>query len=285
VRRAAFAAIFAIACAGPPPRDRCERRIDAIAERLAIAAEHGEPAGAPPDVELVPGRGGVPLEGTPPLLVVGDEVSLAGRGVGGGDDVSAIAETLRGDLELLTDLSESTVTVALWVDPNVEAGRLVDLLAGAPERVRFAFLVHATDVTTRPEPAWLTEMLGHARVDPIDRRARLSRSWANAANTCAAAELPLPTETLGAPSPDALVRALRDCGCEDTRLHTIEALATAALLGADGPIARLPNVVRFGPPSDEGPDIAVARSTPMRELVRDRTLLARSRHVVWITVE
>lgn len=262
--------MFAVACAPEPPPDRCARRIDAMAERLARAARHAEPADAPPDVPLIEGRGGVPLGGPLPLLVVGDEVSLEGRGVGGGDDVARIAETLRSDLALLAALHEGAFTIALWIDPDVEVGRLVDLLSGAPEGARFAILVRATDVRVRV-PAWLRRMLARAR-DPIDRRERLLRSWERASDTCPSAALPSDLE------PAPLVAALRECGCARTRLHTLEALATASLLGAQGPIARLPNELRFGPPSDDRPDVSFPRTTTARAL-------AIPRDAVWITLE
>src|SRR5690606_32342656 len=69
-RAAALLALAMLACGGEKKAaDPCEARIDAIAARLERAARYAEPSGAPPEVPLPEATGGIPLEGTPPVLV------------------------------------------------------------------------------------------------------------------------------------------------------------------------------------------------------------------------
>ncbi len=297
--RAEFCLLFAIVLGGcdrpSAPRDPCTARIDGIAERLSTAAQYADPSGAPPDVALPSARGGVALASELPILVVGrDEVRLSGRGVGGGDDIDRIAEALVSDLRAL----EQTVAdedqpwlVALWAEPELDVDRLVRLLAGAPPRARFALLARGSDVrlprAQRP-PQWTRPFL---RGDAFTRRDRLEEAWERASGSCERArdELPLPASLesagpmLGTPSVQALISAMRHCGCESD-LAGMEAIALAALVPAEGALVRMPQRLRFGPAFEGGRELALEGALDVSELARR---LARERRdaFVWVVSE
>ncbi len=286
MRASIMLALFAAACAPErAPVDACTARMDRIEARLDRAASYADPPSAPPDVDLVAGRG-VPLEGAPPMLVVADEVVLDGRGVGGGDDLERVAAALARDLLSLEETyghGEGPWLVALWIEPHVDVEHLVRLLALAPPRVRFAVLVRPRDVRPRP---WL---LASLRGEPSLREERFDRLWARATEGCPAAREHLPRTIdaegtpMGPASAARLVHVLRLCGCEGANLGAIEAIAVAALLGIDGGVARARPVVRFGPAVGPGEEIALPADTSAGELVRR---LARTRDTtVWITTE
>lgn len=293
-------ALLLVACSERAPVDPCAARIDAIAARLARAARYAEPSGAPPEVPLAQARGAAPLEGAPPLLVVGEgEVRLAGRGVGAGDD-ARVAERLAADLRALRDVSvregDEAWTVALWVDPSVRVERLAALLAPASAHARFALLVRASDVRVpRAEgaPEWVAPALrARASESAYDRRERIDRAWERATGRCEAARghLPIPAALapsgppMGAPSVEPLVRAMRRCGCEQSDLAAMEAVARAALVSPEGPLARVPAALRFGYATDDARELVVDAQDTVAELA---ATLARSSgdESIWIVAK
>ena len=299
MRRSALVPMLVLAACGGDraPADPCTARIDAIASHLGRAAEYADPIGAPPEVPLPHGEGGVPLEGTPPLLVVGsEEVRLAGRGVGSATDERA-GERLATDLRALRDVSiedddGGAWTVALWVDPSLGVEQLVGLLGPSSAHARFALLVRATDVRpprgARP-PEWVRPALrAGALASPSDRRERIDLAWERATAECegARAHLPVPPElaptgpAMGAPSTDALVDALRGCGCERADLAAIEAVALAALVSPEGPLVRMPPALRFGHATDDARELAVDAGATVADLAA--SLAGASGDAMWI---
>ena len=282
--------------------DPCTARIDAIASHLARAAEHADPVGAPPEIPLPHSAGGVALGGTPPLVVVGaDEVRLGDRGVGGASDERA-GERLASDLRALRDVSiedddGGAFPVALWVDPSVGVAELVALLRPASAHAEFALLVRATDVRLpRGEraPEWVRPALrAGALASPSDRRERIDLAWERATAECegARAHLPIPPElapsgpAMGAPSSDALVDALRRCGCERADLAAIEAVALAALVSREGPLTRMPPALRFGHATDGAPELAIDGGATVDQLVSRLASRGGSGDAIWIVAE
>lgn len=293
-------ALVLAACDAPPAAvDRCTARIDAIARRLERAGAVADPSGAPPEIPLPRGRGGEPLSGALPLLVVSaDEVRLAGRGVGGAEDDERLAALIAEDLRALaaTRESDEAWTVALWVDPALEVHRLVRMLSRAPPEVRFALLFRSTDVRLPRAPGappWVREALRFApTAGPLERRERLDEAWARATERCPGARehLPVPAELapagppLGPPSPAPLIEALRRCGCDGPDLAAIEAVALAALVHPDGPLVRAPHSLRFGPATDEGRELVVRGDARAGGLL-ERIARLPAGEIVWIAAE
>ncbi|GAB5546064.1 MAG: hypothetical protein SangKO_058240 [Sandaracinaceae bacterium] len=253
-------ALGLVACDGDAAEDPCVERLRALEERLAVASAMAEPSGAPPDVPL-PHAEGVPLTVAVPIVTVtADEVRFGERGVGGGDDLERLAETLGADLRsrarALRVEEGSPWEIGLWAAPDVEVHRLTRLLASAPDEARFFLLVRG-EPSARPSvedaPDWITEAVASQAHDDVDRRDRLEEAWDRATRTCEAARphLPLPAPLLpagpplGPPSTSALLRALRQCGCRDTELAAIEAVAVEALVPAEGPLSRARPALRF----------------------------------------
>lgn len=298
-RAAIVLALLAVAC-GQRPVDPCTARVDAIAARLERASELADPSGAPPEVPLPRGPGGVPLEGAPPLLVIGaDEVRFAGRGVGGLTDEEALAAHVASDLRAYATAEterEDAWTVALWVDPALEVHRLARMLSRAPPEVRFALLVRATDVRAPRAPDAPDWVRAAVRVRPttgaLERRERLDEAWARATEGCelARAHLPVPAELapagppMGAPSTDALLDALRRCGCEGVDLPAIEAVALAALVSREGPLARMPHALRFGPATDHGRDLVLEGDADAQALVTRLASTPRG-ELIWVSAD
>jgi hypothetical protein len=277
------------ACEAPPaPVDRCTARIDVLAERLDKAQRYADPSGAPPDVALPHGRRGIPLVGAPPILVVTrDDVRLAGRGIGGGDDVDRLAETLAQDLRTMADITaegDRPWLVALWAEPELGVERLVRILARAPPRARFALLIRGDDVRLPPAPSW-TRDLRRDVGDPLDRGERLDAAWLRATRSCEAAreDLPLPAELAPASSSvRSLIAALRRCGCDHTDLNAIQSVALAALVPPDGPLVRVAPTLRFGPAFEGGRELVLGPNTDVASMVRR---IPRVRQTVWVSVE
>lgn len=284
----------------PAHVDPCTRELDDLAARLERAASFADPSGAPVDIPLARAAGGMPLEGTPPLLVVGTgEIRLGGRDVGGIDEPSAPAN-LAADARALRDASEldeaSPWTIALWADREVEVGRLIELLAPISADARFALLVRADDVRAprprRPVP-WVREALRpRASESAADRRERLELAWDRATGSCEPARdhLPVPPELemagppMGKPSVAPLIGALRRCGCDAFDLPAVEAITLGALVSPDGPLVRLPQELRFGRATDDARELAVDPNAEVGDLVET---LARTRHSgeLWIAPE
>jgi len=270
-----------VACDGEPAEDPCERRIGQLGERLAAAAAMAEPSGAPPDVAL-PRADGVPLETALPLITVTeDEVRFGERGVGGGDDLERLAETLGADLRsrarALRVEEGAAWEVGLWVAPEVPAHRLAQLLASAPSEARFVLLVRG-DPAARPEvagaPEWVEAATRGDAHDAVDRRDRLEEAWTRATEGCdaARAHLPLPAPLLpagpplGPPSTAALTRALGACGC-GVDLAAIEAVAVEALVPLEGPLARARPSLRFASLA-EGRELRLGADATALDLAR-----------------
>ncbi|MCB9593814.1 MAG: hypothetical protein H6719_13860 [Sandaracinaceae bacterium] len=261
--------------------DPCERRMAALETRLAEAARTAPPSEAPTEVQLAPSEHGVLLEGAPPLLVVGDEVVFQGRGVGGGDDVDRVAETLRSDLrswEAAQGLEgPEVVTIALWADASSSADTLARLLRHAPPNVRFAGLVRGPPLgPLEHEPEWLDQTLsGGAQGRPEGQRVRFETAWTRATSDCPAArgQMPAPAAVrqggppLGAPSIDGLMTALRSCSCDHTDFVAVEAVARRALVDPAGSVHRLRATLRFGAPTDAAPVIEVETNQTVADLV------------------
>lgn len=297
-RAAALLALAMLACGGEKKAaDPCEARINAIAARLERAARYAEPSGAPPEVPLPEATGGIPLEGTPPVLVVGpEEVRLAGRGVGGeGDELAArLASDLRALREVSVESDDGAPwTVALWADPSTSLERLGALLSQASADASFALLVRASDVRAPRGESPPEEVQAALRARPgesvYERRERLDLAWERATATCESARghLPIPASLapsgppMGAPTTEPLVDALRRCGCEGTDLVAMEAIALAALVSSEGPLVRMPPALRFGHATDD------ARETTARGTVADlaTAIAGRPAEPLWIVVE
>lgn len=299
-RAASLAVSLLLGCGGDrAPSDPCAARIGAIASHLALAAEHADPIGAPPEVPLPRAAGGVPLGGAPPLVVVGaEEVRLGARGVGSVSDAQA-AERLATDLRALREVSiedddGGPWTVALWVDPSLEVERLAALLGPASAHARFALLARATDVRLprgeRP-PEWVRPLLrAGALASPSDRRERIDVAWERATAACEAARahLPIPPElapsgpAMGAPSIDPLVEALEGCGCAHADLAAIEAVALAALVSPEGPLVRMPPALRFGHATDGAEELALDADASVEALVAALSSRGGSGGAIWI---
>jgi len=277
------AAGFVGACGSTEAADPCETQLSELETRLGSAAARAEPSGAPPGVPLPSSEAGVALEGAPPLLVVSSEVVFAGRGVGGVGDAEAIdhtAETLRNDLRSWSQVhdvsSDAPFPIALWVAPDVRVDDLVRLLRHAPSNARFALLIRGPVQAAREdEPSWVGPALRSRSGRPESQRRHLEAAWTRAVESCSAAAPHMPTPAplapagppLGAPAIGGLMGALRSCGCESTELAAIEAVATHALINADGPVLRAAATLRFGPPTDGSPAIEVAPDLQVHTLV------------------
>lgn len=271
--------------------DPCAARLDAMEARLEAAAAGAEPAGAPSAVSLPSASRGAPLGGPRPLLVVSrDEVRLAGRGVGGGDDLERLAETLGSDLRGLARSrgGDSPPTVALWVAAELPVHRLARLLSRAPPDQDFVLLARGPRPERADAPPWVAEGLEPPPLepDPVDaedgrfwrarrpddpraRRERVEALWERATTGCEAARghLPAPPERtaagppLGPPSVDPLMRVLRRCGCDEVDLAAVEAVAHAALVSPEGPLVRVGPKLRFGLATGEGREIRAGDAT------------------------
>lgn len=279
IRSLTMFALLIAGCDGGANTDPCDARLAALEQRLALAAASSGPSGAPPDVPLPTLEEGDPLEGAPPLLVVSDEVVLAGRGVGGGEDVDRTAETLSGDLRSWARANRhpegQPLVIALWTSPEVHVDTLVRLLRHAPGEARFALLVRgAPRAPPEDEPSWVPGAFRVRTGDPRDQRDQLDAAWTRATQTCerARAHLPVPAAfaptgpALGAPSVTGLMSALGQCRCQGTDLPAIEAIATRALVDRDGPVHRLAPSLRFGPPTDGTPALELGVDDDVADL-------------------
>ena len=288
-------------CGADPAADPCARRLRAIDARLEAAAQMTEPSGAPPAVAL-PIAAGVPLEGAPPLIVIADgEVTLAGRGVGGGEDLERLADTVAHDLASLASASHRTEgepwPIAVWAQPELSAHQLARILSRAPDEARFVLLVRG-EPSSRPRvphaPRWVARALaGSDTDDPLSRRDRLDSTWSRAVRTCPAAQahLPIPARLsptgppLGPPSLARLSAALRQCGCRGTDLAAIEAVATAALVSEEGPLRRAPPDLRFGPSTGPGEELVLAPDADVAALAARLAPMRGSDAPMWIRVD
>ncbi|MBX3274957.1 MAG: hypothetical protein KF729_32130 [Sandaracinaceae bacterium] len=269
MRRASLIVALALGACSRGVDDPCEARLRAIEERLTAAAASAAPAGTPEEAALPRSDRGVPFDGAPPLLVVGDEVVLAGRGVGGIEELDATGTTLRRDLARFVEgraPADEPLLFAVLAAPDVSADALARLLRGAPADARFALGVRAAPLPAlEGEPAWVESETRAIPGRPEALRERLDAAWSRATASCepARAHVPVPPALrpadppLGAPSVHALVAALRECRCGDPGLGAIEAVARRALVGPDGPVHRLRVTLRFGLPSDAAPAVEV----------------------------
>ena len=273
--------LFLFGCGTQPAVDPCEPRLTQFEERLTWAAVTSEPAGAPPQVPLPTSAHGVPRRAAAPLLVVSvDEVSFAGRGVGGGDDLTRIAETLRADMSSWARvhrlLSAEEIPVLLWAAPDVPARRLVRLLRHTPANVRYHLLVRGAARPPSPsEPAWVGPALRGRSGRPESERERVEAAWARVSEGCPGIAPHMPTPApltqvgllLGPPAQDELVGAVRDCGCASADVDAIEAVAMHALVAPAGPVLRLASTLRFGPPTDAADAVPAAQGQDVQALI------------------
>lgn len=282
----------ALGCEREPEVDLCEQTLASLRERLETAAAQAAPPGAPDWMALPEGEG-VAVDGAGPLLVVSaTDIELDGRGVGG-EDIDEAAEVLARDLESWARASRlaegADIDVRLWAAPDTQIERLVQLLGVAPPEARFSLLVRGEHADGEA-PDWVREAFALDAIGrPRVRRQRAERAWRRATRQCEAARGHLPLggdlqalgPAAGRPSVEPLMRALAECGCEDTGLPTVELVATRALLPLQGPIARAGATLRFG----ASPDGQGERSFSAEQTVQDLTeALGGQTGVVWVRV-
>lgn len=290
--------LLALGCDDEPEVDPCARNLGALRERLERVAAMAEPAGAPDWVEPPEHASGVPFTEVGPLLVVTpDEVELAGRGVGGGDDPERMAENFSSDLRGWARShrvdEDAPLWVAVWAAPDTTLGHLRDLVRLAPPQARYALLVRAPEPEARAEvPGWVDEAFAPTTPPgrPRVRQQHVERAWRRATRTCEGARPHLPLggrleatgPALGPPSVAPLMRALEECGCEGTELDVIEAVASRALVPPRGAVLRLPPALRFGPAMDDAPEQTFGPDDTVASLVER---LGGSGGAVWVRVD
>jgi hypothetical protein len=162
--------------------------------------------------------------------VARDEVLLDGRGLGGGEDLGALAPRVAQDLRMAARLAGADrIHVALWLAPDLPLDVLDRLLS---------------EVEVVADVWWREGEVPPPAADPLAAQARRAEAFAGATRGCSAARIWLPRD--GRPgAPAALVDALAGCGCDGLDLTAVEEAASSLLAPRGGGLRRAPVSMRL----------------------------------------